>query len=687
MAKFLSIVGGGVFWGLAAASAGACSSDREFAGAAGGSSTAGGVPSDEVSEGGGGNGAVNQRPGGTGGLPTTEVGGQGGASGEGAVGGLGGEAGSGGSPDPVDPCLVDPCVNGGVCEADGDVAKCVCLPEYEGDLCELSVDDCAAKPCLNGGSCLDGAGSYTCSCLDGFSGVNCERIVSGCDDAPCLNGSTCVGQGSGYKCTCKAGYSGTNCEVDINECAPAPCKNGAVCNDKVNGYECVCKSGYSGATCATNIDDCANDPCKNGGTCTDGVNAFTCSCAPGYTGTTCATNINECANNPCKNGGTCTDGVNAFTCSCKAGYTGSTCETNINECANNPCQNGGTCNDGVNSYTCSCTNRYTGPNCEFLEVKLVPTNFLGGGWATTATALSNDGKVMLLNASKSGSNAIGRLVDFSAANNVSLPAPYSDGSGFGLDADGATIVGHLFGSPEDDAFKMVGGITTILDLSPVWGGNGWTSSRDVSADGSVVVGTFSQGGGTTAFYCKSGQACREVPIDASGIEKAATAVSGDGTIVVGYTTPADPNFAPATAWRWVTSSAKAVSMTLNSASWTFPRAYGISRNGQVIVGSADINGVTTAVRWSGGSFTPTTLGTGRANATSADGSVTVGVDGAEPIVWLGTTRRTLASLIGTNPDLTGVTIKDLVAVSDDGKVVAATATASGVDRALMIRLP
>jgi uncharacterized membrane protein len=108
----------------------------------------------------------------------------------------------------------------------------------------------------------------------------------------------------------------------------------------------------------------------------------------------------------------------------------------------------------------------------------------------------------------------------------------------------------------------------------------------------------------------------------------------------------------------------------------------------VVVGQVDINGATHAVRWSGSSFTPTDLGTGRAYGTSADGSVTVGVDSSNvPVVWLGTTRQTLASMLGSNPDLNGVTLTALVAVSDDGKVVAGTAKVGGIDRAFMARLP
>lgn len=592
------------------------------------------------------------------------AGGHAGATSMGGSSAMAGEAGLGGASEAGatgDPCATDPCINGGLCSADGDKAVCACGAAYTGDHCELNVDDCASSPCQNGGTCIDGTAAYTCTCPTGFSGEHCERAVSKCQDKPCLNSGTCVDQTSSYKCTCPAGYSGTNCEVNVDDCAASPCKNGAACVDGVNAYTCQCKAGYTGATCQTNIDDCAASPCLNGSTCVDGVNAYTCQC--------------------------------------KAGYTGSTCQTNINDCSPNPCQNGATCTDGVNAHTCTCTSRYTGPNCEYLEVKLAPDNLSAVAYTTKAKALSNDGKVLLFDYSETSGSAnaqIGRLVDFDAANLVYLSAPLSSGydaSGYGIDNDGATIVGSADSVADGtyNAFKHVGTTTTILDVSSFQYGAAPHHASDVSADGTTTIGVFLPGSGViTSFYCKAAQACKDVPVEGtSWLQVSANSVNGDGSVIVGYAytyTPADLGMA----WRWVTSTAKGTALSVAGATWTLPRANAVSRDGLVVVGEVQINGVSHAVRWSGASFTPTDLGTGRATGTSADGSVTVGVDNSSvPQVWLGTTatHQTLASLLGTNPDLTGATLTDLVAVSDNGKVVGGTATISGVPHAFMARLP
>jgi probable HAF family extracellular repeat protein len=399
--------------------------------------------------------------------------------------------------------------------------------------------------------------------------------------------------------------------------------------------------------------------------------------------------VDPCEADPCINGGVCSARDDRAVCECPDGYEGDRCEQDVDDCAGNPCKNGGTCADGPNEYTCSCTNRYTGEDCEYLEVKLVPSTFLNGAYWTTAAALSNDGKVLLMNLSdSSGSRGIARLVDFDAANTLSLSSPYTDGIGRGIDNDGSTLTGQATTDESDVAVKVVGTVTSALSLDLDNWQNDYSYGLDVSADGTTVVGRVgSFSGGATAFYCKAGKACREVPMDANGITKDASSVNGDGTVVVGFTYPSDPS-GIGTAWRWLTSAAKATVLTLGAGTWSLPSANGVSRDGKVVVGEAQINGVPHAVRWSGSSFAPADLGTGRARATNADGSVTVGVDNSNvPVVWLGTTRHTLASLLGNNPDLTGATLTDLVGVSDDGKVVGGTAKISGNDRAFMARLP
>jgi cysteine-rich repeat protein/probable HAF family extracellular repeat protein len=612
------------------------------------------------------------------------------------------------------------CDDGDLDSSDGCSATCALEPGWD---CDAEQPTACVEHCGDGervgneaeaGGCDDGnttAGdgcgakcgveaSYVCTGAPSTCAKTCGdgKVDPGetCDDANTNANDGCVSCaiGSGWNCS----GTPTTC-TDINECMTSNggCDANATCANTTGSRTCTCKAGWSGSgTTCTDVNECttSNGGCDTNATCANTAGSRTCTCKAGWSGngTTC-TDINECAtsNGGCDANATCTNTAGSRTCACKAGFSGNgtTC-TNVNDCASTPCQNGGSCVDGVNAYTCTCTNRYTGAKCEYLEVKLSQANYPSAGYSAVATGLSNDGTVMLVNFTHTtGDSGAGRVVSFGETNHLGFPPPYSEGSAFGIDEDGGTIAGSVVGESRNEAFKMVGTSTSVLSLDALWGASSWNTATAVSADGTTVVGKMSSGGGTGAFYCRAAQACREIVVTvASWIERPATGVNGDGTVVVGYTYPTDPNVGVGTAWRWVTSATSPTLLTVPSATWSLPRADGVSRNGQVVVGRANINGVSHAVRWSGASFTATDLGLGLARATNSDGSVTVGVDNANvPIVWLGTTRQTLASLLGTNPDLSGATLVDLVDVSDDGKVVAGTARVGGVDRAFMARLP
>lgn len=195
---------------------------------------------------------------------------------------------------------------------------------------DAAVDPCLPNPCANGGTCTLEPGRETqqavCACATGFTGPRCETNIDDCTPNPCLNGGTCVDGVASYTCNCAPGFSGPTCATNVDECTPNPCTNGGTCTDGTASFTCNCLPGFTGLTCATNIDDCTPAACQNGGTCVDGVASFTCNCLPGFSGLTCGTNIDECTPNPCLHGGTCTDGVNSFTCACNSGrWTGPTC--------------------------------------------------------------------------------------------------------------------------------------------------------------------------------------------------------------------------------------------------------------------------------------------------------------------------------------------------------------------------
>jgi len=261
-----------------------------------------------------------------------------------------------------------------------------------------------------------------------------------------------------------------------------------------------------------------------------------------------------------------------------------------------------------------------------------------------------------------------------------LPSPFpqfATSSAEGVSSDGHVVVGQSQGF----AFRWTaeGGMQP-LGTSP--GG-----AYGVSDDGSVVVGKS----GSTASRWTSSTGLALLGNLPGGTSSIAYDVSGDGTVVVGAAGGSNQSF------RWTQATGLVGLGTAAPGRAAGSTLYGISQDGQVLVGTTPIDpisGPDRATRWTtGGGYQviPTFPSPydSRANAASADGSVIVGQSGTlivpEAFLWSADTGTiSLGQPAGTTDPLF---TSEALSVSADGRVVVGVANAivgsTGTNRAFI----
>jgi uncharacterized membrane protein len=196
----------------------------------------------------------------------------------------------------------------------------------------------------------------------------------------------------------------------------------------------------------------------------------------------------------------------------------------------------------------------------------------------------------------------------------------------------------------------------FMGLGDLPGGDFSSQPNDISADGSVIVGSSAAGAGNDTFRWT-----RETGIVGLGINVSALRISGDGTTIIGNTSDSSDT----QPFRWTQESGFEIGP---------PGIYivrGISHDGTTIVGQTD--SPRHGARWVEGLGTEplfTDLASTVAWDVSADGSVIVGNNldsGVHVFVWSNADGRTFLNVA----DASTTTLR----ISDNGKVVTGSSTA------------
>ncbi|XP_078420829.1 factor VII-activating protease-like isoform X1 [Cetorhinus maximus] len=120
-----------------------------------------------------------------------------------------------------DPCLTNPCENGGTCEVKGRNFKCHCHPLYTGKTCQIVNNPCRKNTCKRGECVLNTIPPYhKCKCDYPFKPPHCKKPTRVCSRNPCQNGGICRSGRTrrSFFCICPKSFTGQYCETDSNDC-------------------------------------------------------------------------------------------------------------------------------------------------------------------------------------------------------------------------------------------------------------------------------------------------------------------------------------------------------------------------------------------------------------------------------------------------------------------------------------
>ncbi|XP_066512964.1 aggrecan core protein-like isoform X2 [Hoplias malabaricus] len=81
----------------------------------------------------------------------------------------------------VDPCNPNPCGRGSCSVQDG-ASICHCPPGLIGEVCQFEVDVCHSNPCANGATCVEVEDTFKCLCLPSYGGDRCEIDIENCPE-------------------------------------------------------------------------------------------------------------------------------------------------------------------------------------------------------------------------------------------------------------------------------------------------------------------------------------------------------------------------------------------------------------------------------------------------------------------------------------------------------------------------
>jgi len=302
----------------------------------------------------------------------------------------------------------------------------------------------------------------------------------------------------------------------------------------------------------------------------------------------------------------------------------------------------------------------------------------------TAVSLSGDGRVIV--GYKPQLYSYNRYYAWRSTNAGSslldASVNYASSQAYAASDDGSVIVG--FGDTASGFRWTIADGLWSIPVPPNWSSSVYPFG--VSADGNTITGYGQSASGYGAFLWKSTGGSQSLGVLPGWTSSFGSAVSRDGSVVVGSLQNTSPYFSRA--FRWTASSGMVELGTIPGDEQSSARD--VNGDGSVIVGSSGTpglaGGVQHAFRWTTatgmvglGSLPGGNLG--EAVAVSADGSVVVGnFDDSRPFLY-----RTGLGMVDLNAylptfgiDLTGWQLSKAIDVSADGQTILGKGSHNGL---------
>lgn len=300
---------------------------------------------------------------------------------------------------------------------------------------------------------------------------------------------------------------------------------------------------------------------------------------------------------------------------------------------------------------------------------------------TTVTGYSNNGQFTSARAFRWTSS--GGMQDLGV-----LPS-YSSSIGYAVSADGSTIVGG--GSGFQHAWRWSAG-TGMTDLGTLPGG-GNSTALGISADGDLITGwSHVSGGMQRPFVWSSSAGMSEISLLPGGNAGQAAAVSGDGMYFAGRSTFAGSG-SGTNAVRWGPNGLEDLGALVSGGS---SYATAISHDGSVVVGVTPTSNGSRAFRWTEatgmvnlGIVPPAgTFPQSHAYAVSGDGLTIGGVSNNDAFLWRAELGMVdLATWLQSEGiNTSGWRLANVSGLSYDGSIITGTGFFNNQQRAWIVNM-